>query len=190
MANYKNIVPFFYKWEGGLSRDSKDSASSYPCPMLYKGHKDWHTNKGVTYGAWVSQFGEDNKARFFEMNSEDWGLIFKKGYWDKVKGDQIELQSIGEVLVSWAWGSGPRTSVKQIQRVLGVTRDGLIGPQTLGAINSSNEIELFDKCVEARKNFFIYIAKRRPANMRFLKGWLNRLNDFNKKFRPKEDESK
>lgn len=191
MANYKDIVPFFYKWEGGTSNDSKDSASSFHC-----GVDKIHTNKGVTYKAWVGVFGNDEVERFLEMNNEDWGLIFKSKYWDAVKGDDIELQSIAECLVSWAWGSGARTAIKQMQRVLGVTVDGIIGNQTLGAINNSNEVELFAKCVKAREMFFRYITNPRNArtqsqrirytnNQRFLRGWLNRLEDFELKFAPK-----
>tara|TARA_B110000503_G_C7086607_1_gene387582 strand:+ start:802 stop:1359 length:558 start_codon:yes stop_codon:yes gene_type:complete len=184
MSNYKQIVPFFYKWEGGLSKDKNDSASSNPCPTPYKGVKGYHTNKGVTYTAWVGVFGTSQDVRFYEMNNEDWGAIFKRGYWDKVKGDKIQFQSIANVLVSWAWGSGARTAVKQIQKVLGVSSDGAIGNQTLNAIHACNELELFDKCVIARGQFFESIARRNPKNLKFLKGWMNRLKDFNSKFRP------
>ena len=184
MASHKEIVPFFYKWEGGLSKDKNDSASSNPCPTSFKGIDGYHTNKGVTYNAWIAVFGTTNDARFFEMNNEDWGLIFKRGYWDKVKGDKIQYQSIANILVSWAWGSGSKTAIKQMQKVLGVSVDGVIGNQTLNAIHAFNEVELFDKCVLARKSFFESIARSNPKNLKFLKGWLNRLADFNKKFRP------
>lgn len=184
MASHKEIVPFFYKWEGGLSKDKNDSASSNPCPTPFNGVKGYHTNKGVTYTAWTSVFGSSQDARFFEMNNDDWGLIFKRGYWDKVKGDKIQFQSIANVLVSWAWGSGARTAIKQMQRVLKVSDDGVIGNQTLNALHACNELELFDKCILARKAFFESIARRNPKNMKFLKGWLNRLADFNSKFRP------
>ena len=184
MANHKEIVPFFYKWEGGLSKDKNDSASSNPCPTPFNGVKGYHTNKGVTYKAWTSVFGTSQDARFFEMNNNDWGAIFKRGYWDKVKGDKIQFQSIANVLVSWAWGSGSRTAVKQMQRVLNVSDDGVIGNQTLNALHACNEVELFDKCVIARGQFFESIARRNPKNLKFLKGWMNRLKDFNSKFRP------
>jgi len=191
MAKHSNIVPFFYKWEGGTSNDIKDSASSYTC-----GVDGIHTNKGVTYKAWVGVFGTDEVDRFLKMNHEDWGLIFKSKYWDAVKGDRIEPQSIADCLVSWAWGSGARTAVKQMQRVLGVTVDGIIGNQTIGAINDSNELELFAKCVQARRNFFHYITtpanargqrarKRYSNNQRFLRGWLRRLDAFTKEYAPK-----
>ena len=191
MAVHTNIIPFFYRWEGGESNDPKDSASSYHC-----GVDKIHTVKGVTYKSWVGVFGTDQVDRFLEMNHEDWGLIFKSKYWDAVKGDQIKHQSIADCLVSWAWGSGAKTAIRQMQRVLGVTVDGLIGPQTLGAINSSNEKELFKKCVAARRAFFHYITtpsngrsriarKRYENNRRFLRGWLRRLDAFSKEYAPK-----
>ena len=196
MANHKDIVPFFYKWEGGKSRDASDDASKYPCPTKFDGIGGWHTVKGVTYASWVGVFGKDNDDRFFEMNDEDWGLIFKNKYWDKVKGDDIKYQSIANVFVSWAWGSGAGEAIKQMQRVLGVDRDGIIGKQTIGALNSREEQELFDACIEARRSFFYYITNPNNAkdpktkirfakNKKFLKGWLNRLNDFDKNFNPK-----
>ena len=191
MANHNNIVPFFYRWEGGESNDPKDSASSYHC-----GVDKIHTVKGVTYKAWIGVFGKDEVERFLEMNHEDWGLIFKSKYWDAIKGDQIEHQSIADCLVSWAWGSGARTAIKQMQRVLGVTRDGIIGKNTLAAINEADEKELFAKCVEARRLFFHYITTPRNAksqtarqrytnNQRFLRGWLRRLEAFSKEYAPK-----
>jgi lysozyme family protein len=186
MADHRQIVPFFIKWEGGLSNDKSDSASSNPCPLTIDGIGGYHTNKGVTYSAWVGVFGKNQNERFVEMNEHDWGLIFKSKYWDAVKGDDIESQAIANVLVSWAWGSGAKTAVRQIQRVVGVTRDGIIGKNTLKAINERNELELFDECIKQRESFFRYICERTPRNKRFLKGWLNRLEDFNNKFRPDE----
>jgi len=179
MADHRQIVPFFYKWEGGTSNDKSDSASSYDC-----GIGGIHTNKGVTYGAWVGVFGTNQVQRFLDMTDCDWGLIFKSKYWDRVKGDDINSQAIANVLVSWAWGSGSRTAVKQIQRVVNTPVDGVIGKITIGAINADDEVELFDECIKARESFFRYIAVRNPKNKRFLKGWLNRLRDFESKFKP------
>lgn len=194
-TRYMNLVPFFLKWEGGLSRDTKDSASSKPCPTPYKGQTGWHTNKGITYATWVSYFGTNNDARFLDMNDADWGWIMKKGYWDKVKADSIPYDSIAYTVVSWAWGSGAVTGVKQLQKVLGVSQDGSIGENTLKAMRSFDEKDLFDKCAKARENFFRYISdpangktdaerKRYQNNSKFLKGWLNRLNEFVKTYRP------
>lgn len=189
------ILSFFLKWEGGLSRDAKDSASSYPNPLKHNDKYGWHTNKGITYRTWESVKGKNAKRAFFEMTKEDVEYIFEKNYWNRVKADKIKSQSIGVALTSWAWGSGAKTASKQIQRVLGVTVDGLIGKQTLKAINSEDEKELFAKMIKARETFFRYISnpanavtqnqrRRFGNNARFLNGWLNRLNNFNEKFKP------
>ena len=191
----KKIVDFFMKWEGGLSRDPKDSASSYPNPLKHDGHYGWHTNKGITYKTWESYMGKNAKRRFFEMTEDDVIEIFKKGYWDKIKGDRIDSEAIATCLVSWAWGSGAYGATKQIQRLLGCVQDGKLGPKTLKAINKRDEVELFDEMIKARESFFRYISNpdrartqsqrtRFSNNTRFLNGWLNRLRNFNEKFRP------
>ncbi len=193
---YFKLIPFFQQKEGGLTRNTNDSASSYPCPTPYNGQTGWHTNKGITYKTWVAYFGANADARFFAMSDEDWGHILKAGYWDKVNADKIVPDSIAYTIVSWAWGSGPGTAARQMQKVVGVKQDGVVGNDTLNAINSyPDETELFDKCLAARENFFRSICdpanattdsqkKQYERNKTFLKGWLNRLAAFSKEFRP------
>lgn len=189
MANYKDVVDFFLIWEGGLSRDEKDSASKYPCPTPHLGYRTWHTNKGITYATWVAYFGTDRDSEFFNMTREHLEHIFKVGYWDKVKGDEIDSSAIGAVLVSWAWGSGSKTAIKQMQKLLNdlgdkLKVDGVIGKNTLKAINNKDEVELFEAAVEARRKFFISISKDGTNNAKFRRGWLRRLDSFNKEFHP------
>lgn len=186
MAVHTNIVPFIKKWEGGLSRHSNDGASKFPCPTPYNGLSGWHTNKGITYEVWVKYFGTNNDNRFFTMSDADWAVIFKNGYWDKVKGDEIKHQSIANVLVSWAWGSGPKTAILNLQKAIGFKGkdvDGIIGPMTLGAINSQVDEEcFFNMLCNYRESWFRRIATGKNAV--FLTGWLNRLNDFRTVFKP------
>ena len=61
--------------------------------------------------------------------------------------------------------------------MLGVADDGVVGPKTIAAINNyPNQKELFQKLWNRRKAHFESIAKN--GKKQFLKGWLNRLNDF------------
>ena len=184
MSNFKDVIGFFMKFEGGLSRDKNDSASSVTCPMMYKGHNDWHTNRGITYRTWIHYFGTEAKELFLNMEMKDVEYIFKKGYWDKVKGDSIESKAIAATLVSWAWGSGSKTAIKMIQRIVEVPVDGLIGRITIGAINDEDEKELFARCIQARREFFREITVHNPKNLKFIKGWLRRLDSFNETFKP------
>ena len=40
------------------------------------------------------------------MPDDIWGLIYKKGYWNPMQGDQIRNQAIANTFVEMAWGSG------------------------------------------------------------------------------------
>lgn len=176
------------KWEGGLSRDTADRASAHPCPTPFNGKTGWHTNKGITYPVWVSLNGKDKDHLFFEMPDENWWKIFKVLYFDRVKGDQFTSLNIACMVAAFAWGSGATPAGKILQRALNLlgenlSVDGVIGPKTIEAANSKNATELFDVLMNEREKFFRNIATK-GQNAKFLKGWLNRLEDYKTKFRP------
>lgn len=187
MTIIEKYVKFTKKWEGGLSRDKNDSASSFPCPTPYKGKTGYHTNAGITYKTWVSFFGTDNDARFYLMNAEDWFAVFKKGYWDGVRGDAYNSQNIAVFVTGMAWGSGARQAIKSLQVSINhcglqCDVDGLIGPKTILLANSIEPRKLFDALTAERERFFYAIGTGK--NAKFLTGWLNRLNDYRFTFRP------
>lgn len=189
MKTIKDYIAFTKKWEGGLSRDTSDSASKYPCPIAFNGKFGWHTNVGITYKVWQSEFGKYNEKRFFEMNNEDWFRVFKKLYWDSVKGDKYKCFSIAVIVTGMAWGSGSARAGITLQTALNklgkpVAIDGQIGIKTIEAANSCNDVELFDEIMRLRIAFFKSIGAVGKPNNKFLKGWLNRANDYIKTFRP------
>lgn len=187
MTLIEKYVQFTKKWEGGLSRDKSDSASSFPCPTPYNGKTGWHTNAGITYAAWVQFYGNTKDADFYRMPSDMWFKIFKKGYWDKVRGDSYKSQNVAIFVTGMAWGSGVKQAVTSLQRAINncgikVEIDGLIGALTIGAANAIEPRELFDALTAERERFFYVIGVGK--NAKFLKGWLNRLEDYKKTFRP------
>lgn len=162
MAVYTKIIKKILKWEGGYAGNI-DGAT---CTM-----------KGVTLATYRRFFGKEKTCKDLkEITQAEWDYIFKKGFWDRWKADDIENQSIAELLVDWCWTSGV-WGIKFPQRVLGVKDDGIVGPKTLAAINDyEDQEELFNKLWNKRKKHFQDIAKGGKA--KFLGGWLNRLNDF------------
>lgn len=162
MAVYTKIIKKILKWEGGYAGNI-DGAT---CTM-----------KGVTLATYRRFFGKEKTCKDLkEITQAEWDYIFKKGFWDRWKADDIENQSIAELLVDWCWTSGV-WGIKFPQRVLGVKDDGIVGSKTLAAINDyEDQEELFNKLWNRRKKHFQDIAKGGKA--KFLGGWLNRLNDF------------
>lgn len=160
MARLNILKPIVLKWEGGFTDTINDG---YAC-----------TNKGVTIATYQAYYGKDKKCSDLKkMTDEQWDYIFKNGFWDKWRADEIESQSIANLVVDWLWASG-KYGIIYPQRVLGVKDDGIVGPKTLEAINSyPDKEELFNKLWERRKKHFESLNKPQ-----FLRGWLNRLKDF------------
>lgn len=158
MAKAELLKPFILKWEGGFVDDPLDRGGA--------------TNKGITIGTFRNFYGKDATVEQLKhITDEQWLHIFKSGYWDKWKADDIENQSIADIVVDWAWASGTVTSIKQVQKILGVAVDGIVGNDTLTAINIAGQRSLFVKIHNKRIEFVENIVKRDPSQARFLKGW-------------------
>lgn len=158
MANAKLLQPFILRWEGGFVNDPLDRGGA--------------TNKGITIGTFRQFYGKDATVEQLKnITDEQWLHIFKSGYWNPWKADEIVNQSIANIVVDWAWASGPGTSIKQVQGVLGVAADGIVGPKTLATINSADQRTLFADIHAARLKFVENIVRRDPTQARFLKGW-------------------
>jgi lysozyme family protein len=186
MANFKEIVPFTYEKEGGLSRASSDTARFNPSPYSIKDPKDgvvktgWHTNKGVTYSTFrdgASKYGYvDNAENFAKMPEEIWTKIAKKGFWDTMNLDAMKSQAIANLFFSWMWGSGYSWrkrfqaylttkgvdwSISDLKKIPSII-DSLVAKE--------GEKKIFDELIEQKRQFLISLNQ--PANT---KGWLNRL---------------
>lgn len=165
MAKAELLKPFILRWEGGFVDDPLDRGGA--------------TNKGITIGTFRNFYGKDATVEQLKnITDEQWLHIFKSGYWDKWKADDIENQSIADIVVDWAWASGTVTSIKQVQKILGVAVDGIAGNDTLTAINTADQRSLFVKIHSRRIEFVENIVKRDPSQARFLKGWKNRINSL------------
>ena len=164
MANHKILEPFILRWEGGFVNDKDDLGGA--------------TNMGVTLATYRSVFGSKKTAKDLKrMTRVQWGVIFKKFYWDKWKADDIKDQNVANILVDWLWCSGSY-GIKIPQRVLGVSADGIVGSKTIAAINARDGRELFDTIKQERKDFIDRICLTRPQNRKFKNGWLNRINSL------------
>ena len=163
MADYKKLIPTVLKYEGG-----------------YAGNIDGKicTMKGVTLDTYRKYFGRQKTCKELKgISNAEWEYIFKEGFWDRWKADEINNQSIANLLVDWCWTSGIY-GIKYPQRILGVKDDGIVGDKTIAAVNNyPNQKELFDKLWNRRKKHFEDIAKTHNR-AKFLNGWLRRLSAF------------
>ena len=98
----------------------------------------------------------------------------KSGYWDKCKADQIDNQKIAEIIADWCVNSGT-ARIRDVQTILGVKPDGIVGPKTLAVINGADQRVMYDRIRMARAQWYHKRVQIDPSQKKFLKGWLNRL---------------
>ena len=170
MAKVELLAPKIFKWEAGFVDDPTDHGGA--------------TNMGVTLSTW-RQVGYDKDGDgdigvedLRLLTKEDATMVLKRFYWDRWLGDQINNQSVANFLVDWLWSSG-KWGIVIPQRLLQVPSDGMVGSQTITALNSANQQQFFQTVMGERVKFITALISRDPSQERFRRGWFNRLNDFN-----------
>ena len=187
MARVELLAPYIKKWEGGFVHDPTDAGGA--------------TNMGVTIGTYEvycrkKGYPRPTVERLKKLTEKEWIDILKTLYWDRWQADRIKSQKVANILVDWVWGSG-KYGITIPQRLLGVEQDGVVGEKTLKAINDADPDELFESIFNARRKFLEDITARsirryeerigrkatekellKHTNKRFLKGWMNRLEDI------------
>lgn len=163
MADILKLKPHILKWEGGFCNVPGDRGGA--------------TNMGVTIATFRRYYGANKTvADLKAITDEQWSWIFADGFWNPCKGDYIKNQSLANLIVDFAFNSGTANAIKRVQAAIGVTPDGIVGNITLGTLNGDLK-GCFDRIWKVRKSYYIEIA-RKPTKAKFLKGWLNRLNDL------------
>jgi lysozyme family protein len=172
MADVKKFEPFVLKWEGG---------AKYTNSKIDRGGA---TKYGITIATWRTVGYDKNGDEKIDENDvkliteEDFTKVLKKNFWDKWKADQIKNQKVAEILVDWLWASGKWGIIKP-QQLLGVKADGIVGKQTLAAVNGyPNQRQLFDAIKNARKAYIDKVIKNDPRQIAHKVGWLNRINSI------------
>jgi len=145
--------------------------------LHHEGGYVWHpedpggeTNLGVTravYEQWVGRQVMDGEMK--TLTPDDVAPIYKKNYWDKVRGDDLPA-GLDWAAFDWAVNSGAGRPAKAIQRCVGATQDGAIGPKTLAAIANKEPDKIIEYVHDIRQKFY----ERLKTFKTFGRGWTRR----------------
>lgn len=187
MAKVESIVPFILKWETGTTGIGLANEQLFEKAKLKGFANDPDDLGGATMcGVTLATFTEYCRrkgyprptiVRLKAITYKEWLEILKTMFWDKWKADQINNESIALILVDWVWGSG-KYGITIPQKAIGVTADGIVGPKTIAAVNAKDPKQLFDLIRKERLAYIERICRSRPTNLKYKRGWLNRLNDI------------
>jgi len=167
LSNWDKSFDMVIAHEGGFTNDERDPGNKLP-----DGRKG-STMLGCTQANWEKYIGhevtqDDMKA----LKKEDVKPLYKKDYWDAVRGDDLPA-GVDYAVFDFAINAGPAAARKMIQKALGVTADGSIGPATMKAIQEAEGKDLLDKFSHSKEAFY----KSLPTFQTYGKGWLKRVAD-------------
>ena len=91
--------------------------------------------------------------------------------------EQLEGLPVFAQVVDNSVLSGPYQSVCDLQTALGVTVDGIIGPQTCAAVEAQRDT-VDRQLVAARALRIVAFVQKHPKQLIFLKGWMRRVLGF------------
>ena len=103
-----------------------------------KSDKGGKTNFGITqrtFNTWRDSINKP-KADVFKISQEEAKEIYKKNYWNLIKGSQLP-HDIAQAIMSMALTDGPQDAIRHTQKILGIPPTGTMGPITMKSIWSA-----------------------------------------------------
>lgn len=179
MRDFNKNFDEVMKWEkgkliNGYSNDSTDMGGETIfgcCRKFYPKLKIWTSID--------SQNGIVSKRSYVPTDDEMDEIVrlYKKNYWDKLKCDIITDNRVAHYLFDYSVNCGVTKAAKGIQSILRITVDGVIGNQTVNAINKTNSKQLLNALMEERGNYYNKLVSKNPSQKKHIKGWLKRTTE-------------
>lgn len=105
-------------------------------------------------------------------------LIYKTWWWDAMKLDLVTDPVIATMLLDQAVNRGVPKVVRQLQLLLGVKTDGVIGKGTIAALNSSDQRLFALRFAKGCQISYVQACERDPVQFQFLEGWITRSQKY------------
>ena len=156
-ARFDACMPFIFKAEGGYSDTPGDPGGP--------------TNFGITLATLKAYEGNPNLTAQDVKNLTPAKAkeIYRSNYWNRMQCGALPAGLDLEVF-DFGVNAGPGEAVKALQRIVGVTADGSIGPITLAAIGQFKPRDLISQYSEARLAYY-----KGLNNPEFEQGWTARV---------------
>ena len=101
--------------------------------------------------------------------------LYKVQYWDSVSAGSCKDGRVAEILFSCSVLRGPGRALKMAQAAMGISADGITGPNTRKALSSAVYSTFAPRFAIARIAAFAEIADRDKTQRKFFRGWVNRV---------------
>jgi lysozyme family protein len=155
---------FILKWEGGFVDDPDDRGGRTNKGVTQAVYDKWRVTKGLPPRD-VKDIGEDEVDGVYEQN-----------YWQPASCPDLRAK-LDLLQFDTAVNMGTRRAMRILQQAVGAGVDGQFGPGTRNACEACDLGGALIAYCSIREGLYRGFAQA-PNQAKFLKGWLNRLNDL------------
>lgn len=148
MSNFDDAFAHIIGVEGGYVNDPQDPGGE--------------TKYGISKRSYPN---EDIPNMTLERSK----MLYKRDYWDKIKGDELP-SVLASFVFDAAVNQGVDPAIRMLQRALGVAQDGIMGLDTMRKIRDSGK----ESCALFMAERAMRYMSTRNAD-KYLRGWLKRL---------------
>jgi lysozyme family protein len=167
MRKFEDYLKVILKHEGGLSNHSSDPGgiTKYGISLRFLQANNIDINTD----------GRVDSKDIVSITIEEASDIYLKYFWNKMNLEPIRNDLLKLHLFDMGVNAGTKSAIKILQKMIGVTPDGVIGKMTLAAIDNYKGSIVADYA-SARLAYYHKLTIRNPKLKVFIKGWTNRVN--------------
>jgi lysozyme family protein len=158
-ANYDKCLETILHHEGGYVNHPKDPGGE--------------TNLGVTKRVYEEWGGTKDMK---DLLVEDVAPIYRKNYWDKLKGDDLPA-GLDLCVFDFGVNAGPGRAAKYLQTMIGTVADGGIGPNTLKKVAEYVDKHGLDVTIRDYQNRRQGYYESLSTFETFGRGWTRRVDE-------------
>ncbi len=140
-----------------------------------KSDRGGKTNLGITqrtFNAWRDSIKKPRED-VFKITVEEAKEIYKKNYWNLIKGSQLP-HDVAQAILSMALTDGPQDAIRHTQKILGIPPTGIMGPITMKAIWSAAKTKGTKKLTNYIVDKQIQRYQSDEQAKTYGRGWTNR----------------
>ena len=164
MMNFDQAFTTLLGHEGGFTEDPRDPGN------WTGGRVGIGELRGTKFGIAANTYPNEDIRNLTVDRAK---AIYRRDFWNPVRADELPAE-VRYAVFDAAVNSGPRQSIRWLQRAAGVKDDGIIGPQTLAAVRAADPERLLRRMLAQRLRFMAGL----PTWPAFGRGWARRIADL------------
>lgn len=169
MSDLSKALDFVFKSEGGYCNDKNDHGGATNLGIIQREYDAWRKERELPLRS-VRDIDKDEAIK-----------IYTDEYWLAGKCDKMPWP-VNMVHLDACINTGVHQAAKFLQRAIGVADDGIVGPNTLGALEgcckASSALVIANRVADQRIPFYHRLVDKDPTQEDFIDGWLNRVNNL------------